>query len=219
MKTYEPDELKAINSSTSGRVMTSSSRSPKWKNNFLESKTTNCSGLRKRFFHGPSPHINISMNSYKIYFDGSITRNPGGIAAIGFSIYKSGISSPIATGHEVIGEGAGMTCNVAEFAALYAALYRFVEKWDDAPGIINVYGDSALVINMMNKAWKPNKTKEKAYIKPFLECEDIVTEMRRNNLKINFSWIPRDQNVECDNLSKAHKHIDVVDWFASLDQS
>lgn len=56
-----------------------------------------------------------------IYFDGLCEpRNPGGIATYGYVVYKD--EKVIKKGCRAIGEGQGMTNNVAEYSGLKRAL-------------------------------------------------------------------------------------------------
>ncbi len=74
-----------------------------------------------------------------IYFDGLCRpRNPGGVATYGYVIYKDMKKVKHECG--VIGSGAGMTNNVAEFTAL-----KHAAEWVNRQGIddeIVIKGDS-----------------------------------------------------------------------------
>jgi ribonuclease HI len=55
-----------------------------------------------------------------IFFDGLCRpKNPGGVATFGYVIYKDG--EKVKRGCGVVGSGAGMTNNVAEYSALKRA--------------------------------------------------------------------------------------------------
>ncbi len=108
-----------------------------------------------------------------IYFDGLCRpKNPGGVATYGYLIYQDG--KKVKSGYGVIGSGAGMTNNVAEYSALKQAA-----EW-----LICYGGDDEVVI----KGDSPKK---------------YVPEIRRllEGRKTRFIWIPREQNVEADELS------------------
>lgn len=81
-----------------------------------------------------------------VFFDGLCEpRNPGGVGAFGFVIYRDG--NPIKEGHGVIGKGRGITNNVAEYSGLKAAVEWLNEQSIDDK--MTVRGDSMLVINQM----------------------------------------------------------------------
>jgi ribonuclease HI len=125
-----------------------------------------------------------------ICFDGLCRpRNPGGMATYGYVIYRDG--KKVKSGSGVIGSGAGMTNNVAE----YSGLKRAVE-WVSRHGAddeIVIKGDSQLVIHQMNGAWQIKSETSKKF----------VPEIRRllEGRKTRFVWIPREQNAEADLLS------------------
>jgi len=125
-----------------------------------------------------------------IFFDGLCEpRNPGGIATYGYVIYKDG--KPIKRGCNAIGEGHGMTNNVAE----YSALKRAVE-WINEQKIVDdilIKGDSQLVINQMQGSWQIKSETSQRF----------VPQIRKllKGKKVRFMWIPREQNAEADMLS------------------
>ena len=144
------------------------------------------------------------MDTYTLYFDGSCgPKNPGGTAAYGFVLLKNGEEKPIETGHGVIGTGEGMTNNRAEFAGLYEGMACFCKHRDGSPTTLQVFGDSNLVIQVMNKHWKPRK--DKAYYSTFEMCDGLLREIRRTGAFVTFDWVPREKNTICDDLSKAHQ--------------
>lgn len=125
-----------------------------------------------------------------IFFDGLCEpRNPGGIATYGYVIYKD--NKPIKKGCRVIGEGKGMTNNVAE----YSALKRAVE-WINEQNIndeLLIKGDSQLVINQIQGIWEIKSETSQRF----------VPQIKRllKGKKVRFMWIPREQNAEADMLS------------------
>ena len=125
-----------------------------------------------------------------LYFDGLCRpRNPGGVATYGYVIYKDG--KKVKSGYGVVGSGAGMTNNVAEYSALkHAAEWVRGNCTEDE---IVIKGDSQLVIHQMNGTWQiKSKTSKK-----------FVPEIRKllEGRKTSFVWIPREQNEEADQLS------------------
>ena len=126
-----------------------------------------------------------------IYFDGLCQPvNPGGVATYGYAIYQDG--KAIKRGCRVIGEGSGMTNNVAEYSALKRAL-----AWLNESGIkdeITIKGDSQLVINQMKGVWKIKSQTSRKF----------VPEIRRllKGKRAKLTWIPREENLEADTLSR-----------------
>ena len=126
-----------------------------------------------------------------IYFDGlCYPRNPGGVAAYGYAVYRDG--KPIWRGFGAVGEGRGMTNNVAEYEALMAAARWLVDESIEEKIIIK--GDSELVIKQMKGEYRVTSATSKKYvpeIKRLLQGKDV-----------SFSWVPREENEEADQLSR-----------------
>ncbi len=126
-----------------------------------------------------------------VYFDGlCYPRNPCGVAAYGYLVYRDG--ELIHRGFRAVGEGKGMTNNVAEYEGLMAAA-----QWLKDEGIrekIVIKGDSQLVIKQMKGEWKISSATSKKYvpeIRRLLEGKDV-----------SFSWVARGENEEADKLSR-----------------
>jgi ribonuclease HI len=125
-----------------------------------------------------------------IYFDGLCRpKNPGGVATYGYVIYKDGEN--VKSGCGVVGSGAGMTNNVAEYSALKHAM-EWVSRHSNDDEIV-IKGDSQLVIHQMNGTWQIKSATSKKF----------VPEIRRllEGRKTRFIWISREQNAEADQLS------------------
>ena len=125
-----------------------------------------------------------------IYFDGLCRpKNPGGVATYGYLIYRDG--KIVNSGYGMVGSGPGMTNNVAEYSALKQAAEWVSRHGGDEE--IEIKGDSQLVIHQMNGTWQVRSSTSKKF----------VPEIRRllKGRKIQFIWIPREQNVEADELS------------------
>ena len=125
-----------------------------------------------------------------IYFDGLCRpRNPGGVATYGYVVYKGG--EKVKSGNGVIGSGAGMTNNVAEYSALNHAVEWVIRHCPDDELLIR--GDSQLVIHQMNGTWQIHSETSKKF----------VPAIRRllQGRQTRFDWIPREQNTEADLLS------------------
>jgi ribonuclease HI len=126
-----------------------------------------------------------------VHFDGlCYPRNPGGVAAYGYLIRRNG--ELIHQGLGVVGEGKGMTNNVAEYEALKAAA-----QWIRDSGTedrITIKGDSILVIKQMKGEWRVRSATSKKYvpaIKKLLAGRDA-----------SFVWVNREENKEADELSR-----------------
>ena len=125
-----------------------------------------------------------------IYFDGLCRpKNPGGVATYGYLIYQDG--KKVKSGYGVIGSGAGMTNNVAEYTALRQAAEWVSQNNPDKEIVIK--GDSQLVILQMNGTWQVRSATSKKFI----------PEIRRllEGRNTHFIWIPREQNIDADELS------------------
>lgn len=128
----------------------------------------------------------------KLFFDGSCgPKNPGGIAGFGWKIYGMD-GAEIKSDHGEVCRGPGATNNIAEWAAIRNGL-RFLkdQKWS---GTVEIYGDSQLVINQLNGEYKVRKDTLIPYYK---ECVDLLKTWNWTAM-----WICREQNEECDKLSK-----------------
>jgi len=125
-----------------------------------------------------------------IYFDGLCRpRNPGGVATYGYVIYQHG--EKVKTGCGVVGSGAGMTNNVAEYSALKHAV-EWVSR-NSVKDEIVIKGDSQLVIHQMNGTWRIKSETSKKFVP---EIRGLL-----EGRKTRFVWIPREQNAEADLLS------------------
>lgn len=141
----------------------------------------------------------LSMDHFTLHFDGSCWPNPNGVAAFGFVLSHQG--SVIDSGHGVIAEGQGTSNNMAEFCSLYKGLQSFLTKVEGTAHL-KVYGDSNLVVQIMNRKWGAKK--DKAYWPAYDSALSLTKRIRNRGCTVTFDWIPREQNVECDKLSKAH---------------
>ena len=126
-----------------------------------------------------------------VYFDGlCYPRNPGGVAAYGYAVYRDG--KPIWRGFGAVGEGRGMTNNLAEYEALLAAARWLVDEGIEEKTVIK--GDSELVIKQMKGEYRISSATSRKYapeIKRLLQGRDV-----------SFSWVPREENQEADRLSR-----------------
>jgi ribonuclease HI len=89
-----------------------------------------------------------------------------------------------------------MSNNVAEYAGVLHILKYLSSR---PPGRVTIHGDSNLVINQLNGRWR---IKKGLYLPIALETKGLLAYLRGLGWQINFCWIPREQNEECDTLSK-----------------
>jgi ribonuclease HI len=126
-----------------------------------------------------------------IYFDGlCYPKNPGGVAAYGYIVYRDDM--PIWRGFGTVGEGRGMTNNVAEYEGLMAAAQWIVDEGIEEKILIK--GDSQLVIKQMKGEYRVNSATSKKY----------VPEIKRllDGKEVSLTWVPREENEEADGLSR-----------------
>lgn len=135
------------------------------------------------------------MRKITLNFDGACEPfNPGGNMGFGYLIKEDGFVLYSGNGFEP--QNPYNTNNVAEYRALCLGL-----KWLIDQGLkdeqVEVYGDSALVINQMSGLWR---AKGGLYYKDYLVAKDLVALFSN----ITFTWVRRDGNTEADTLSKSH---------------
>lgn len=131
----------------------------------------------------------------EIFFDGLCEPfNPSGTACYGFIVYQH--SHIIHTGEGVVGEGKGMTNNVAEFSALLNALEWLKTSKIPIDFDIVIKGDSQLVIQQVSGSWKIKSATSKKYVPMIREL------LKHREGMIRFQWIPREENAEADRLSR-----------------
>ena len=119
--------------------------------------------------------------------------NPGGVACWGFVAYRDG--ERLFEGKGVIGEGRGMSNNLAEYTALCMALKELLEHKLQGEEVV-VRSDSQLLVNQMNGWWQVHGG---LYYPAYAEA---VRLSQFFHPKISFAWIPREENEEADLLSR-----------------
>jgi len=125
-----------------------------------------------------------------IYADGACAPcNPGGYATYGWVAQVDG--RIIERGMGCVAKGSGATNNVAEFAAVIAAL-----TWAEMQGLreILLYTDSQLVINLCSGEWKCRKP----HLQPLRNEAQALLKSVRGKIK----WVSREENSAADALSK-----------------
>lgn len=128
-------------------------------------------------------------------FDGGCWPNPGGRATWG-CVLRNSYGEVILEGSGVVGEGFGMSNNVAEYYAVHQAL-KCVEDIA-APGWrVLVCGDSRIVIDKL-RAGKPSQG--------FCNSASITAiglykQLKAAGYKLECKWVPREENVAADALT------------------
>lgn len=131
------------------------------------------------------------MALIEAWFDGCCEpRNPGGHAAWGALLKVDGYTVFADSGY--CGTGPKMSNNVAEYSGAAAVLAQ-AEQYS---GVIILRGDSKLVIMQLQGKWKVNGG---LYLPFYKQAKEVYSRVRD---RIKCQWIPREQNDECDSLSK-----------------
>lgn len=128
-----------------------------------------------------------------VYTDGLCEPiNPKGVATFGFTIDIDPETRWRESGY--IGEGDGMTNQVAEYMAVIKALLM-LKRLNLIHEEIAVYTDSMLVVGQMSGRWGAHRGEYLAY---HLEAKKLVETFKN----VKFEWVPREQNKEADRLSQ-----------------
>jgi ribonuclease HI len=127
----------------------------------------------------------------KVYVDGLCEPiNPGGIATYGY-VFKGDINGEW---RGFVGQGKGMSNNVAEYAGLIQALQR-LSRLNAYHKEIIVHSDSTLLVNQMSGKMRVRKG---LYVPYYKMARNLSTTFS----SLNFIHIPREQNTEADELSR-----------------
>ncbi len=130
------------------------------------------------------------------WFDGACEPvNPGGTASFGV-IVKGENGTVLLREHGVVSKGKAMSNNVAEYAGVLHVLKYLSSR---PPGRVMIHGDSNLVINQLSGKWRVRKG---LYLAIAVKTTALLAHLRGLGWQISFCWIPREQNEECDALSK-----------------
>jgi len=117
--------------------------------------------------------------------------NPGGTGGWGFVIKAKG--EIIASSYGVMDARPDMTNNVAEYAAVGAAVKAYQAM--GRPGPLLVKTDSKLVVEQMKGNWRARKG---AYIRVRIKLLELLETCE---FEVNWSWVGRNENQEADALS------------------
>jgi ribonuclease HI len=130
-------------------------------------------------------------NKLKLYFDGSCTKNPGGISGFSWRLLDEN-NVELAEDHGEVCRGPSATNNIGEWHAVMAGLkYLEKQKWS---GDLQILGDSQLVICQLTGEYR---VKKETLLPYHQESKRIL-----KNMVWLATWIPREKNEECDKRSK-----------------
>ena len=142
----------------------------------------------------------IEDNEYTAWFDGACGPvNPGGTATYGVMV-KDQDGTILVWEHGLVGKGSAMSNNVAEYAGVLHILKYLAPR---LPGRVTIHGDSNLVINQLNGEWRIRKG---LYRSIAIETKELLASLHGLGWQVSLYWIPREQNEECDALSKKIGH-------------
>jgi len=137
-----------------------------------------------------------------VYIDGLCQPvNPGGIATYGY-VFEGDVNE---IGFGFVGQGSGMSNNVAEYAGLIAALQHLIKYGKQQEQIV-IYSDSRLLINQMKDKWKAHGG---LYLSYYKQAKRLTTTFQN----VSFKWLPREQNTRADQLSR-----DAYEQYLQLDK-
>jgi ribonuclease HI len=128
------------------------------------------------------------------HFDGSYNPRTK-VASYGVTIRRGGQTIWQAS-EGVSNNGKGVSCNVAEYAGLAAALRHLIDAGLRNQPIL-ILGDSQLVIKQMFGHWK---IKGGCYADLARETKGLLTRFPN----IRGQWVPRHRNAVADALSRAN---------------
>jgi len=128
----------------------------------------------------------VTKTKYSLFFDGCSKGNPGP-SGIGAVIYEN--EKEIWCGADFLSNSS--TNNQSEYNALIMGLTKAQQL--NIP-ILDVFGDSLLVIQQTNGKYKVSNVK-------LLLLHQKVNELKKHFQKITFTHIPREKNTRADYLS------------------
>lgn len=136
------------------------------------------------------------MNKWIAWFDGAC---PRGVPHYGVLVRDEGSGTDVlrATGKVPL-LSPEQTTNVAEYGGLVHALEIAgpVMKNGD---ILEVRGDSQLVVRQMNGEYRLKKE----HLRPYAHrAAELIETLRSRGISVVINWVPREENVEADALSK-----------------
>jgi len=129
----------------------------------------------------------INEKAYEGYFDGSAKPNPGIMTIGGF--IKSPAGRIINQYSAELGHG---TNNEAEYLSFLRLLNEVLKQNIKK---IRLYGDSALVVNQVNRTWKAKDERMRTFRNEAILLLDRFSKWRLGHIK-------RDLNIEADLLTR-----------------
>jgi ribonuclease HI len=137
-----------------------------------------------------------------IHFDGSCWPNPGGLAKYGYTLRGSCPEHEVnIRANGLVGEGPEMSNNHAELWALGWGLADVLTLIKTVPiTSVTVRGDSQVAIRLMSGAYQARPWK--LYWPALKRARKLENLLSKINIPVTYEWIPREENQECDDLSK-----------------
>ena len=118
--------------------------------------------------------------------------NPGGTATWGFVVKRDGVIIKQDCG--ILGSGAGMTNNVAEYSAAVNAI-KWLKEHHLMAEDVTLLSDSPLLIYQLQGRYAVRSER----LRPLYN--QLIKDLKAFK-KVSFRWIPREQNEEADSLSR-----------------
>ena len=133
---------------------------------------------------------------YILQYDGACEPvNPGGVASFGYVLILDG--SELSFGKGVVGEGEGMTNNVAEYSGLIEGM-KAISKIVKAGDTLEIRSDSQLAVRQMNGEYRVRSER----IRPLFEkARELKKKLEEKSIQVRIKWVPREQNERADYLS------------------
>jgi len=128
---------------------------------------------------------------YTLFFDGCSKGNPGpsGIGAVLYELDENNVWKELWAGSQFLSNAS--TNNQSEYNALIMGLTKALEL---NISLLDVYGDSLLVIQQTNGNYKVSNT-------GLIPLHQKVIELKKQFQTITFAHIPREKNARADYLS------------------
>lgn len=142
------------------------------------------------------------MRTISAYCDGSVSKPRHGRAISGWVIIDD-------TGHEafsgakIVEDGTDLaTVNTAEYSAVLLALQTCIDGKVNLTHVeeIKVHTDSSLVVNQLSGVFACNKPHLNR-LKEQVNCAE--RELLLLDIRVTYTWIPRELNTVADKLSKS----------------
>ena len=144
------------------------------------------------------------IKEISLFCDGSVSKPRFGRAISGW-VCLDDTGKEIFSGAKIVEDGTEQaTVNVAEYSAVLLALTDLLKDQDVIVRCsvekVNVYTDSLLIVNQLNGIWACQK---QHLIALKNTVNDLERELTGLGLRVSYNWIPREQNVRADELSKS----------------